>query len=283
MSKRGKNIDKSKIITSIISIAIIICFMYVVNENYKRTYINEINNVKQNQATINEDTAQNQAKKNIIEQNQISQDGLANGDKSSNPNYDLSNIQKYTDKIWVEINNNIPYFTEEDKGKAAFEEYSELDDKERCGIAFANICKEIMPKEGQKREEISIIKPSGWKQTKIDGKYLYNRCHLIAYQLADESANEKNLITGTRYFNTEGMLPFENKVANYIKQNENNHVLYRVTPDFKGENLVASGVQIEAYSLEDNGNGIQFNVYIYNVQPGVDIDYLTGNAVKKEN
>ena len=283
MSKRGKNIDKSKIITSIISIAIIICFMYVVNENYKRTYINEINNVKQNQATINEDTAQNQAKKNIIEQNQISQDGLANGDKSSNPNYDLSNIQKYTDKIWVEINNNIPYFTEEDKGKAAFEEYSELDDKERCGIAYANICKEIMPKEGQKREEISIIKPSGWKQTKIDGKYLYNRCHLIAYQLADESANEKNLITGTRYFNTEGMLPFENKVANYIKQNENNHVLYRVTPDFKGENLVASGVQIEAYSLEDNGNGIQFNVYIYNVQPGVDIDYLTGNAVKKEN
>ena len=282
MSKRGKNIDKSKIITSIISIAIIICFMYVVNENYKRTYINEINNVKQNQATINEDTAQNQAKKNIIEQNQISQDGLANGDKSSNPNYDLSNIQKYTDKIWVEINNNIPYFTEEE-GKAAFEEYSELDDKERCGIAFANICKEIMPKEGQKREEISIIKPSGWKQTKIDGKYLYNRCHLIAYQLADESANEKNLITGTRYFNTEGMLPFENKVANYIKQNENNHVLYRVTPDFKGENLVASGVQIEAYSLEDNGNGIQFNVYIYNVQPGVDIDYLTGNAVKKEN
>lgn len=283
MSKRGKNIDKSKIITSIISIAIIICFMYVVNENYKRTYINEINNAKQNQATINEDTAQNQAKKNIIEQNQISQDGLANSDKPSNPNYDLSNIQKYTDKIWVEINNNIPYFTEEDKGKAAFEEYSELDDKERCGIAFANICKEIMPKEGQKREEISIIKPSGWNQTKIDGKYLYNRCHLIAYQLADESANEKNLITGTRYFNTEGMLPFENKVANYIKQNENNHVLYRVTPDFKGENLVASGVQIEAYSLEDNGNGIQFNVYIYNVQPGVDIDYLTGNAVKKEN
>lgn len=283
MSKRGKNIDKSKIITSIISIAIIICFMYVVNENYKRTYINEINNAKQNQATINEDTAQNQAKKNIIEQNQISQDGLANSDKPSNPNYDLSNIQKYTDKIWGEINNNIPYFTEEDKGKVEFEEYSELDDKERCGIAFANICKEIMPKEGQKREEISIIKPSGWKQTKIDGKYLYNRCHLIAYQLADESANEKNLITGTRYFNTEGMLPFENKVANYIKQNENNHVLYRVTPDFKGENLVASGVQIEAYSLEDNGNGIQFNVYIYNVQPGVDIDYLTGNAVKKEN
>lgn len=283
MSKRGKNIDKSKIITSIISIAIIICFMYVVNENYKRTYINEINNAKQNQATINEDTAQNQAKKNIIEQNQISQDGLANSDKTSNPNYDLSNIQKYTDKIWVEINNNIPYFTEEDKGKVEFEEYSELDDKERCGIAFANICKEIMPKEGQKREEISIIKPSGWKQTKIDGKYLYNRCHLIAYQLADESANEKNLITGTRYFNTEGMLPFENKVANYIKQNENNHVLYRVTPDFKGENLVASGVHIEAYSLEDNGNGIQFNVYIYNVQPGVDIDYLTGNAVKKEN
>lgn len=242
MSKRGKNIDKSKLITSIVSIVIIICFMYLVDLNYKKTYINETS--------------------------------------TNSINYNLSNIPNYTNKIWIEINNNIPYFTEEDKKKSAFEEYSNLDEQERCGVAFANICKEIIPKEGQKREEISRIKPSGWKQTMIDGKYLYNRCHLIAYQLADESANEKNLITGTRYFNTEGMLPFENKVADYMKHHENNHVLYRVTPNFKGENLVASGVQIEAYSIEDNGEGIQFNVYIYNVQPEVNIDYLTGNANK---
>ena len=133
-----------------------------------------------------------------------------------------------------------------------------------------------MPKEGQTRESISRVKPTGWQQTKINGEYVYNRCHLIAFQLADENANEKNLITGTRYFNTEGMLPFENKVANYLKQNPNNHVLYRVTPDFKGENLVVNGVEIEAYSIEDNGDGIKFNVYIYNIQPGITIDYLTG-------
>ena len=195
-------------------------------------------------------------------------------------NYNLSNIPDYNGKIYIKINNNEPYFDENDYKKEAFEKYSNLDDKERCGIAYANICKEIMPKVGQKRESISMIKPSGWKQTKINGEFLYNRCHLIAYQLADESANEKNLITGTTYFNTEGMLPFENEVANYIKQNPNNHVLYRVTPNFIGDNLVASGVEIEAYSVEDNGKGIKFNVYIYNVQPGVTIDYLTGKATQ---
>ena len=191
-------------------------------------------------------------------------------------NYNLSNVPDYTGKIYIEINNNVPYFKEEDFTKEAFEEYSNLDEKKRCGVAYANICKEIMPKEGQTREDISRIKPSGWEQTKVNGQYLYNRCHLIAYQLADESANQKNLITGTRYFNVEGMLPFENEVANYIKQNPNNHVLYRVTPHFKGNNLLASGVQIEAYSIEDKGIGVKFNVYIYNVQPEVQIDYETG-------
>lgn len=195
-------------------------------------------------------------------------------------NYNLANIPGYTDKIYIEINNNEPYFDENDYTTNAFEKYSDLDDKERCGIAYANICKEIMPKEGQTRESISMIKPSGWQQTKINGEYLYNRCHLIAYQLADESANKKNLITGTKYFNTEGMLPFENMVANYIKQNSNNHVLYRVTPNFVGDNLLASGVEIEAYSVEDNGKGVKFNVYIYNVQPGATIDYLTGKATQ---
>ena len=148
----------------------------------------------------------------------------------------------------------------------------------RCGVAYANICKEIMPKEGQKRESISRVKPTGWQQTMWNGEYLYNRCHLIAFQLADESANELNLITGTRYFNVEGMLPFENEVASYIYKNKNNHVLYRVTPDFQGNNLLASGVEIEAYSVEDNGKGVCFNVYIYNVQPGAKIDYSTGKV-----
>ena len=200
--------------------------------------------------------------------------------KTASTNYNLASVPDYTDKIYIELNNNVPYFDENDYTTEPFEKYSDLDEKGRCNVTYANICKEIMPKDGQTRESISMVKPSGWKQTKIGGEYLYNRCHLIAYQLADESANEKNLITGTRYFNTEGMLPFENEVANYIKQNPKNHVLYRVTPDFKGNNLVASGVEIEAYSVEDNGKGVQFNVYIYNVQPGVTINYETGEATK---
>ena len=137
-----------------------------------------------------------------------------------------------------------------------------------------------MPQKGEKRGDISNVKPTGWKQKKYNGEYLYNRCHLIGYQLSDENDNELNLITGTRYFNVTGMLPFENKVAEYIKENENNHVLYRVTPVFEGENFLASGVEIEAYSVEDNGKGICFNVYVYNIQPGITINYLTGESTK---
>ena len=149
-------------------------------------------------------------------------------------------------------------------------------------MAYANICKEVMPLETDERESISSVIPSGWELTAyegiIEGNYLYNRCHLIGHQLAGENANEKNLITGTRYMNTEGMLPFENDIDDYIEKNENNHVLYRVTPIFHGNNLVASGVQMEAYSGEDNGKGICFNVYVYNVQPGIIIDYTTGKS-----
>ncbi len=197
----------------------------------------------------------------------------------SNTTYNLSNIPEYTDKIYIEINNNISYFEKSEHTTKAFENYSQLDSLKRCGVAYANICKEIMPTE--KRGDISNVKPTGWKQTKYDGKFLYNRCHLIGYQLAGENANELNLITGTNYFNVEGMLPFENKVAEYIDKNNNNHVLYRVTPDFKGDNKVASGVEMEAYSVEDNGQGVQFNVYIYNVQPGITINYQTGESSKK--
>ena len=143
-------------------------------------------------------------------------------------------------------------------------------------MAYANLSKSIMPTE--KREDISDVKPTGWIQEEYDGEYLYNRCHLIGYQLAGENANELNLITGTRYFNVSGMLPFENQVADYIRNNKQNHVLYRVTPIFEGNNLLASGVQLEAYSVEDKGEGICFNVFVYNVQPGVTIDYATGKS-----
>lgn len=192
----------------------------------------------------------------------------------------IEDIPEYTGEIYVEINNNKPYFEESEYTKESFEKYSNLDELGRCGVAYANISKETMPPEGDERGSISSVKPTGWEQVKYDGEYLYNRCHLIGYQLSDEDANELNLITGTRYFNVNGMLPFENKVADYIKENENNHVLYRVTPIFEGENLLAKGVEMEAYSIEDNGQGVCFNVFVYNVEPGVTIDYLTGKSVK---
>lgn len=194
--------------------------------------------------------------------------------------FDIENIPEYEQSPYIILNNNIPSFSENDYTTKAFETYSKLDNLGRCGTAYANICEEIMPT--GKRKSISNIKPSGWQNKAypgiVDGEYLYNRCHLIGYQLAGENANEKNLITGTRYMNVEGMLPFENLVKDYIEDNKNNHVLYRVTPIFKENNLVANGVQIEAYSVEDKGRGICFNVYVYNVQPGINIDYATGKS-----
>ena len=192
--------------------------------------------------------------------------------------FNIDNIPEYEGEIYIEINNNMPYFEESEYTTKSFEKYSDLDELGRCGVAYANICKETMPPKGDERGSISNVKPTGWKQAKYDSEYLYNRCHLIGYQLSDEDANELNLITGTRYFNVNGMLPFENKVADYIKENENNHVLYRVTPIFKNDNLLASGVEIEAYSVEDSGQGVCFNVFIYNVQPGITIDYKTGES-----
>ncbi len=192
----------------------------------------------------------------------------------------IDDIPEYTGEIYVTINNNKPYFEESDYTTESFEKYSDLDELGRCGVAYANISKETMPPEGDERGSISSVKPTGWEQAKYDGEYLYNRCHLIGYQLSDEDANELNLITGTRYFNVEGMLPFEDQVANYIDNNKDNHVLYRVTPIFKGNNLLASGVEMEAYSVEDNGQGVCFNVFVYNVQPGITIDYSTGLSSK---
>ena len=192
--------------------------------------------------------------------------------------FDLNSIPEFTDEPYVVLNNNEPQFMEEDLNKDTFEKYSDLDYLGRCGPAFAKIGIETMPSEP--RGEIGQVKPSGWQTVKydnIDGKYLYNRCHLIGYQLTGENANEKNLITGTRYMNVEGMLPFENMVAEYVKDTKN-HVLYRVTPIFEKENLVASGVQIEAKSVEDNGKKICFNVYVYNSQPGITINYANGKS-----
>ena len=190
----------------------------------------------------------------------------------------IEEIPEYSGEIYVILNNNVPNFEEKDHKAKGFEKYSDLDNLGRCGVAYANICKEIMPT--KEREDISDVKPTGWIQKKYNGEYLYNRCHLIGHQLAGEDANELNLITGTRYFNVNGMLPFENMVANYIDNNPNNHVLYRVTPIFEDNNLVAKGVQMEAYSVEDSGMGVCFNVFVYNVQPGINIDYGTGKNWK---
>lgn len=194
--------------------------------------------------------------------------------------YDLESIPEYSGEPYVTIHDNVPFFSEEEFTTDAFETYSELDDLGRCGTAYANICEEIVPTE--KRGKIGMIKPSGWhtvKYTGIDGNYLYNRCHLIGYQLSAENANEKNLITGTRYLNVTGMLPFENMVADYVNET-GNHVLYRVTPIYNQENLVADGVLMEAQSVENDD--LAFCVYCYNVQPGIEIDYHTGDSKSSE-
>ena len=190
----------------------------------------------------------------------------------------LEDLATYSGQPYAEVNGNQPFFSQDELVTESFEQYSPLDSLGRCGVAYANVGLETMPTED--RGSIGQVKPSGWQTVKydcVDGKYLYNRCHLIGYQLTAENANEKNLITGTRYLNVEGMLPFENMVADYVKET-GNHVLYRVTPIFEGDNLVASGVEMEALSVEDNGEGVCFNVYCYNVQPGVVIDYATGDS-----
>ena len=254
MNKRGKK-GKQNIWQAIVWGTILICIAFYEYINPSVESTNEKNNIE-----------------NIIQKENIV--------------FDLSTIPEYKSNPYVEINNNIPYFTEEDYTIEPFEKYSQWDNLGRSGVAFSNICKEIMPKEGEERGEIGNIKDlSGWVQKRYDNlikdKYLYNRCHLIGWQLAGENDNKKNLITGTRYLNTEGMLHFENIVAEYIKTNKNNHVLYRVTPIFEGDNKLASGVQMEAWSVEDKGQGICFNVYCYNVQPGIVIDYATGESHKE--
>lgn len=187
-------------------------------------------------------------------------------------------VPEYTGDLYVVIDENKPWFTEADMTAVSYEYFSELDHLGRCGVVEASIGTDLMPTE--ERGKIGQVKPSGWKTVKydcVDGMYLFNRCHLIGYQLTGENANLSNLITGTRYMNVQGMLPFENMVADYVKET-NNHVMYRVTPIFEGDNLVATGVQMEAKSVEDHGKGIQFHVFVFNVQPGIAIDYSNGNS-----
>lgn len=195
-----------------------------------------------------------------------------------NQTIDLNNIPQYDGQPYIVINDNVPYFSDSELSTSSFEVYSDLDDLGRCGAAMASVGQDIMPTED--RGSIGQVKPTGWQTVKydcVDGKYLYNRCHLIGYQLTAENANKQNLITGTRYLNVEGMLPFENMVADYVKET-NHHVMYRATPIFSDNNLLADGVLLEGYSVEDNGAGVQFCVFVYNVQPGIEIDYATGES-----
>ena len=201
---------------------------------------------------------------------------------SNTSGFSLTSVPAYSSDPYVTINNNKPYFTDDDYTTTSYEYYSDLDSLGRCGVCMASIGRDLMPSE--ERGPIGNVRPSGWHTVKydnIDGNYLYNRCHLIGYQLTGENANVNNLITGTRYLNVQGMLPFENMTADYIKET-GNHVLYRTTPVFGGDNLVADGVLLEGYSVEDNGAGVCFNVFCYNVQPGIEIDYATGDSSQTE-
>ncbi len=207
----------------------------------------------------------------------------ANADDTALPQtadagFSLAEVPSYDGAAYVAVHDNVPYFTAADLTTESFESYASLDGYGRCGVAFACVGQDLMPTED--RGSIGQVKPSGWHTVKydnVDGKYLYNRCHLIGYQLTGENANQQNLITGTRALNMEGMLPFENMVADYVKET-GNHVLYRVTPIFEGANLVASGVLMEGYSVEDEGEGICYCVYAYNAQPGITIDYASGDS-----
>ena len=187
-------------------------------------------------------------------------------------------IPEYSGQAYTVLSGNVPGFTQEEYTTSSYEYYSELDHLGRCGCAMACVGTDLMPTEP--RGNIGHVKPSGWQSVQydiVDGRSLYNRCHLIGFQLTGENANENNLITGTRYMNVQGMLPFENMVCDYVKETEN-HVLYRVTPVFDGDNLVADGVQMEGWSVEDEGDGVCFNVFCYNIQPGIEIDYATGDS-----
>lgn len=270
-----------KKIIKIALVAIMIGGYYLVNnmDQIKKGLLNE---PLIKRKAVNKETADKKVKEAEVKSNERNE--MSQAENPSVSSVDLNQIPDFDgETTFVAINNNVPTFSDEDKAKAmsgSFEYYSELDSLGRVGIARANLGKETMPQKGEKRGAIGRVKPSGWQSLKfdiVDGKYLYNRSHLIGWQLSGENDNEKNLATGTRFFNVDGMLPFENLVADYIK-NTGNHVLYRVTPIFYEDELVMRGLQMEAYSVEDDGAGVLYNVFVYNAQPGIYIDYLTGIA-----
>lgn len=233
--------------------------------------------------TVTEQTTQTESAEEETEKVETTDEITASDaqDSSDHEKITRSDIPEYSGNIFVHINDGNPSFSDQQKKcTESFESYSDLDYKGRVGVALACLSTDTMPKDGEERDSISSVEPTGWVQAEYDfvsGKYLYNRSHLIGWQLSAENANEKNLITGTKSFNVDGMLPFENMVADYIHET-NNHVIYRVTPVFSGDNLLAQGVQIEAWSVEDNGDGICINVFVYNVEDGVTLDYKTGNS-----
>ena len=245
-------------------------------ENNEQTSVSNqnISETTQQESKISETTAKAESK---VSSNSSKKSKSTNNEKNTK-SIKTTKIPAYNGNAYVELNNNEPEFTSKEITAKSFEKYGSLDKLGRCTVCVASVGRDIMPTE--KRGEIGMIKPTGWHTVKydfVDGKYLYNRCHLIGYQLTGENANEKNLLTGTRYLNVIGMLPFEDMVADYVKETSN-HVMYRVTPVFEGNNLVAKGVKMEGYSVEDKGEGISFNVFCYNVQPGVTINYATGDS-----
>lgn len=279
-----KNLFKLKN-TLIVTLGLLICLSGLIGCSSK-DIVNEggqaIENSTSNNTTLgtskNDNDSNTESITNNGNSNTTSNNNANNSDNNTTTDKNISttNIPPYSGEDYIVLNNNVPNFSKADLTTTSFEKYAPLDSLGRCGVAYSNIGIDIMPTE--KRESISSVKPSGWQSVKYDiveGKYLYNRSHLIGFQLTAENANDRNLITGTRYFNATLMLPYENMVADYIKET-NNHVLYRVTPVYEGNNLVATGVQMEAKSVEDDGEGIEFNVFVYNIQPGITIDYATG-------
>ena len=282
MVKKNKKYRKNKFLKIAVIAILIGAFMLKNSEEIKKRLLSE--------PAIKKKAVKETADKKVKETETVNpneRNKMSQADTSVN-SVDLNQIPDFDgETTFVAINNYAPTFSDEDKAKArsgSFEYYSELDSLGRVGVAYANLGKETMPQKGEKRGAIGRVKPSGWQSLKfesVDGKYLYNRSHLIGWQLSAENDNEKNLATGTRFFNVDGMLPFENLVADYIK-NTGNHVLYRVTPIFEGDELVMRGLQMEAYSVEDDGAGVSYNVFVYNAQPGIYIDYLTGMATSTD-
>ena len=256
------------IVSLLLALVITLCGCTAVNDTNVNT---DIPGIEQQTEVGYQETETQKTETNSSEESTQTQETLSGS-------FDIKSIPAYSGKEYIAVNDNNPYFTEIDLTTKSIEKYAPLDSLGRCGVAYANVGIDIMPTE--KRGSIGMVKPSGWHSIKyenVDGKYLYNRCHLIGYQLSAENANTSNLITGTRYLNIQGMLRFENMVADYVKETKN-HVLYRVTPIFEGKNLLASGVLMEGYSVEDDGAGICYNVYCYNVQPGIKINYATGDS-----